>query len=784
LPAAPSRPSPRRLRWAALGALGVLALLLFGLRAGLDLAERRIGVSYDPLSAAGIEVLGLAPKGPAERAGLKAGDILLSIDGQPLHEDADFDRIARGFRRGVPTRIEVTRGEQRLQFVLLPGMTFHWREFALGALACLLYLGLGLLASGQPADPLRATLLAGFCFAVAFELALPSDLAIATGAGLAVQAAFRLITGVQFGLDLHLATVLPTTPRWLARFPWVPTVYYGIGLCLGVVAASALVGEQLGFASFAATSDVADRLMFTWLLPVWAVAVTAIIGRRAFFHETPRGRQQAGLVLLGVLPWFAIVALDSIREWTGQGGGTLPQVVWSFALLFYPVAVFVAIYLYRLFDLELVVRKSLLYGSLTTLLVLGFYGLVAGVGALFAREFGDEGVPLWVLSTAGLTMGLLFNPLRTRLQRVIDRRLFPERQALRSRLVALAAELPAQGKPARMGEHLTRELARIFGVDPVTIWTAVPPQGQLLHLASTRRSDLDLDRTGLVGGEDPAIQALVRSGRPTPAGGLASASPALAQRLGEAGAEIVVPLLAQERLVGLLALGHKREEQRWVAEELELLTLVGHHVATVFENARLFDSATFEGLTGLYRREALLEILDREWSRSQRYDRPLAIAIADLDRFKEVNDQLRPSHRRPGVAAGRGRAPQPAPRDRFHRPLRRRGVPRGAPRDDARRRAAVRRESTPACRANRGADRSRPRRAGDAVDRRGEPCRGPRRCARPSPGAHRRRRRGALRREEQRPQPGGSGRRTLSALRERAPHQARISPTVACPCER
>ncbi len=102
----------------------------------------------------------------------------------------------------------------------------------------------------------------------------------------------------------------------------------------------------------------------------------------------------------------------------------------------------------------------------------------------------------------------------------------------------------------------------------------------------------------------------------------------------------MVPLLAQEKLVGLLAFGHKREEQRYVAEELELLTLVGHHVATVFENARLFDSATYEGLTGLLRREALLEILDREWSRSLRYERPLAVAIADLDRFKEINDQF------------------------------------------------------------------------------------------------------------------------------------------------
>lgn len=91
--------------------------------------------------------------------------------------------------------------------------------------------------------------------------------------------------------------------------------------------------------------------------------------------------------------------------------------------------------------------------------------------------------------------------------------------------------------------------------------------------------------------------------------------------------------------MGLLLLGAKKGGERFVAEEIDLLTQLANQAATVFENARLFESATFEGLTGLYRREAVLEILDREWSRSIRYDRPLSIALADLDRFKLINDR-------------------------------------------------------------------------------------------------------------------------------------------------
>jgi diguanylate cyclase (GGDEF)-like protein len=363
-----------------------------------------------------------------------------------------------------------------------------------------------------------------------------------------------------------------------------------------------------------------------------------LIGSRVARHAEPRGRHQAALVLLGLLPWVGVVFYEVLGLFFGWASA--PDAVWSLALLVYPVAIFAAIFLYRLFDLELVVKKTFVYGTLTTLLVLVFYALVGAGGALFARQFEGEAASVWVVSAATLAMGLLFNPLRNRLEDLIDRRLFPERQELRSRLIALAAELPAQGKLPKMGEHLARELARSFAVEPVTVWIAAPPQGQLVELACAGRAPLDGERSALIGSDDPAIRRLTREGRPTPAQQLAEASPAMAARFAAAAAELAVPLLAQERLVGLILIGRKRDGTRYVAEELELLELLAHHVAAVFENARLFDSATFEGLTGLYRRETILEVLDREWSRSQRYDRPLAVAVADLDRFKQVNDRF------------------------------------------------------------------------------------------------------------------------------------------------
>jgi len=138
--------------------------------------------------------------------------------------------------------------------------------------------------------------------------------------------------------------------------------------------------------------------------------------------------------------------------------------------------------------------------------------------------------------------------------------------------------------------------------------------------------------------DDPGVEHLRRAGRPLPVEQLAFRSPAFAHH-GPEPDGLAVPLLSQQRLIGILIVGRKEGSRAWPAEELDLLNLLAHHVATVFENARLFESATYEGLTGLLRREAILEQLDRELERAQRYGRPLTIAMADLDHFKDVNDR-------------------------------------------------------------------------------------------------------------------------------------------------
>jgi len=212
---------------------------------------------------------------------------------------------------------------------------------------------------------------------------------------------------------------------------------------------------------------------------------------------------------------------------------------------------------------------------------------------------------------------------------------------IRQRLADLVAGLPPLGSLPSMGRHLVSELCSIFEVSSATLLVADPRSGVLVTLSSTAVDvGASFDQSFLLQADDPGLDQLQRAGRPLRAEQLAASSASLAQRLHAFDADLVVSLVSGRTRVGILLLGAKTSGEPYRAEELELLTLLAHNVASVLENVRLFESATYEGLTGLRRREAILEILEAEVQRARRYRRPLAVGMADIDRFKKVNDEL------------------------------------------------------------------------------------------------------------------------------------------------
>ena len=601
------------------------------------ITDRRVGFMVDR-DTSPFTVDSVTPDLPGARAGLEAGDVIVAVGGIEVRDEVDYDRAAARFRRGEPVIFVVERNGERIRLTVRPGTPFFTPLDALGLLTILAYLALGLAALAWGESDPRAWLLFLFAAAVALELSLPGDLIGLNWAPFATAIAIYLLNGFQIGVELHLASLIPSPRAYLQRNPWIVPMFYIVGILLGLGPALVTILHELNVPDLPVSVAAADAFFNNVVFPLWAIAIPAILFTGVRQARSSRERSQALLVLFGVLPWAVYTVLVTLWTWAG---GTVPApVIWlqSIVLLIYPVAVLVAIFRYQLFDIEVVVRKGLIYGTLTGLMLLLFYAAIGAGGALVSRLLGEVS-SVWVFSAATLMLGLLASPLHRWIQQAIDRKVFPERHQLRNRLVTLSNELPALGQLPAMGRHVVSELQTTFAAKNATLLLADPATGIMGELASTDTESADFSHSLLLAPDDPGLTALRKSKRPTPVRQLTALSTGLAQRAALHHAVLVVPLLVADRLVGLLLLGPREGEESYGSEELELLSLFAQNAATVFENVRLFQSATFEGLTGLYRREAILERLEHELERAFRYGRPLTVGMADLDHFKHVNDR-------------------------------------------------------------------------------------------------------------------------------------------------
>jgi len=601
-------------------------------------AGGRIGIGVDEADS-GLIVTGVRPGDPADVANVRRGDVLVAVEG---HAITDFESLAESnhlWRRGVPIHLTVVRDGRPVELVPVPGASFPWFEVLTATISCLAYLALGLIAFGQSPNDLRIRLLFLFSTAVALEFALPPDIPLISGWSTIRSVTFDLLTGLQVGLLLHLASVIPQPARWLERIRWLPAGYYTIGLFLGGVTATLTVASFSGFELPSVAEDIELFFVNRLVLPLWSLAVAAILAHQLTRATTTRARHQATLVLMGVLPWMTFQVLYQLFVPLNEVPPTWIEVAQPAALLVMPIAVFVAIFKFHLLDIEFVLRRSLVFILVTASLV-ALFSTAFGLGNVVFKAFGDSsGFSVAAMSMGMLLLGLLFAPIRRGIQRMVDRRFFPERQEMARHLTDLAAELPTLGSLPAMGRRLVDEIVRVFGISNATLLVADPASGVLVTLAS---SSVDLDRrfgqTLLIEPDDPGLRHLKRAGRPLPADQVAGASPALARRLHSFDAEFVVGLTSGVTLAGVLLLGPKTGGDRFRSSEIEILNLFSHAAATVFENTKLFESATYESLTGLMRRKTIIETLGVELQRSLRYQRPLSVGMVDIDRFKRVND--------------------------------------------------------------------------------------------------------------------------------------------------
>jgi hypothetical protein len=263
------------------------------------------------------------------------------------------------------------------------------------------------------------------------------------------------------GLIVFLLLLFPT-----GRLPsrrWRPFAWVSVAMISGGVIWSSIISPDVGF------NAPPSPVQLSVLLLGGVAAASLVVGRRG-----ARGveRQQIKW-LLYVGPLFFIAAglhVGFYYFWLTERSWGL----WASYLLVAvgglsgPMAIGIAILRYRLYEIDLIINRTLVYGSLTAILVaLYFVGIVV-LQRVFVLLTGQKSTLAVVAST--LVIAALFNPLRRRIQAFIDRRFYRRKYDARKTLEAFSAQLRDETDLEPLSDDLLGVVRETMQPAHVSLW--------------------------------------------------------------------------------------------------------------------------------------------------------------------------------------------------------------------------------------------------------------------------------------------------------------------------
>jgi hypothetical protein len=227
---------------------------------------------------------------------------------------------------------------------------------------------------------------------------------------------------------------------------WRPVAWLGgLSIGLAVVSSTILLWPARGPALV--TGDESPSHVYLVLVVFVAQPMILLAGLGAVISLLVRFRRARGDERQQI-KWFASAAALTLVWISVLGQASLrglPEAIVALSSLLVipsiPIATGIAILRHRLYDIDLIINRTLVYGSLTAMLALLYFGGVATTQAIFGALSGQEEQPQLAVVVSTLVIAALFMPLRRRIQSFIDRRFYRRKYDARKTLEAFSAKL-------------------------------------------------------------------------------------------------------------------------------------------------------------------------------------------------------------------------------------------------------------------------------------------------------------------------------------------------------
>jgi hypothetical protein len=538
----------------------------------------------------------VAPESPAALAGIEPGDVLLKIDQRDIEGRNDVvDALHRSRAGSVLHYIVVRTGSQAAPQMItltvagIPGGP-RWLYLTLagvGIFTLLVGTGVRLRRQENEATLHFFWLSVAFFGVLAFSFSGRLDRLDWVFYWGDVVATLMLPP-----LFVHFALVFPERPDSWAKSDagrtLLPLLYLP-ALLLGGARVATLLGNQQGdvLSNVIVLIERAELLYLALCLVGGLVIMTRALRR---VRSVTARRQLRWIVwgtALGAVPFVFGYALPFSLGFDPATGFEFTAVLLGLV----PLAFASAIVRYRLMDVEVIIKRGLVYAAAIAAIAAIYAVLYNLASKIFSSGSEDRDPVMALLAT--MVVVLLARPVKNAIQTGLDRVYYRDRYDYRRALVGFARDLNSDLDLFRLSERLVRRVTETLLVDRMALMLTPAAAGREAEFVTTAHAGFVTPPPLLARGSEVATRLI--SGHT-----LTLDDPMLQRRLDpaeiefwrDAGIHYFVPCVSKEGTIAIMALGRKSSTEPLSSEDMSLVAAVAAQAATALENGRLYRQLT------------------------------------------------------------------------------------------------------------------------------------------------------------------------------------------------
>ena len=583
-------PSPRMIR--TVYSIATLVVLLLTLFHALNImvfkatSNDQCGWLPNEKGKPGVIITQVVPGGVTDRAGVRNGDILLAISGKRFKSGQDAMLIINSIKRNDYAEYLIERD----------GATFTTqvqvlKVFDINYLANFL-LGFGFLVVGyivvitRPQGVLQRVFGRFGIFAMLFLGLSQFDFR-----GVAPSIYYIYATAYVIGWILALPNFIMFFLRFPVRMKAIDWTWLKVVLYL-YTTATVIPGASRLFFGWQGVLPPFISYIVSYTPTVFFIGGLVIFVVTYFLRVDRSRRKEIRPMLIGVVTVIATVVYANILRASNQFA------LFTTPILFVPVMLVVllpcslgySIFKYRLMDIDLVVKRSLLYAVVTGMLAGLYLLLVYIIGSAMAYVLGTEENQLGNLF-AFVVLAFAFDPVKRKAQDWIDRFFYQERYNYQRALLEFSQELPSKIHLKEILNSIISRISTTMHVEKVAVVLCDEKEG-----CSSASNNVEAADCGF-GIEPNGLLAALRETRAPQTFALLATEPeyyhvneADKLKLSRSGIVLSVPMFLQGRLIGAINVGPKMSGKIYSQDDIDLLSTVAGQAAIAVENARLHIS--------------------------------------------------------------------------------------------------------------------------------------------------------------------------------------------------